>query len=123
MAITGAIRGTSKEKLYHDLGLETFEKRRWYRKLCCFYKISKNQSPEYLLNTIPTSVRPDNTRNANNIPQFKVKHIFFQNSFFHSVVIEWNKLDKNTGNSQNLFIFKKKLLKFIRPSEECFQMS
>ena len=28
LAITGAIRGTSKEKLYHELGLETLEKRR-----------------------------------------------------------------------------------------------
>ena len=116
LAITGAIRGTSKEKLYHELGLETLEKRRWYRKLCCFFKIFRNQSPEYLFNIIPTSVRPYNTRNANNIPQFKVKHNFFQNSFFPSVVIEWNKLDQNIRNSENLFIFKKKLLKFIRPS-------
>ena len=80
LAITGAIRGTSKEKLYHELGLESFEKRRWHRKLCCFYKIFRNQYPEYLFNIIPTSVRPCNTRNANNIPQFKVKHNFFQNS-------------------------------------------
>ena len=61
-------------------------------------------------------MRPYNTRNANNIPQFKVKHNFFQNSFFPSVVIEWNKLGQNIHNSGNLFIFKKKLLKFIRPS-------
>ena len=111
-----AIRGTSKDKLYHELGLETLEKRRQYKKLCCFFKIFRNQSPKYLFNIIPTSVRPCNTRNANNIPQFKVKHNFFQNSFFPSVVIEWNKLDLNIRNSENLFIFKKKLLKFIRPS-------
>ena len=110
------MRGTSKEKLYHELGLESLGKRRWYRKLCCFYKIFRSQSPQYLFNIIPTSVRPYNTRNANNIPQFKVKHNFFQNSFFPSVVIEWNKLDQNIRNSENLFIFKKKLLKFIRPS-------
>ena len=61
-------------------------------------------------------MRPCNTRNANNIAQFKVKHNFSQNSFFPSVVIEWNKLDQNIRNSENLFIFKKKLLKFIRPS-------
>ena len=61
-------------------------------------------------------MRPYNTRNANNVPQFKVKHNFFKNSFFPSVVIEWNKLDLNIRNSENLFIFKKKLLKFIRPS-------
>ena len=96
--------------------METLEKRRWYRKLCCFFKIFRNQSPKYLFNIIPTSVRPCNTRNANNIPQFKVKHNFFKNSFFPSVVIEWNKLDLNIRNSENLFIFKKKLLKFIRPS-------
>ena len=61
-------------------------------------------------------MRPYKTRNANNIPQFKVKHIFFQNLFFPSVVIEWNKLDQNIRNSENLNIFKKKLLKFIRRS-------
>ena len=42
--------------------------------------------------------------------------IFFQNYFFPSAVIEWKKLDQNTCNSENLNIFKKKLLKFIRPS-------
>ena len=96
--------------------MESLEKRRWYRKLCCFYKIFRSQSPQYLFNIIPTSVRPCNTRNANNIPRFKVKHNFFKNPFFPSVVIEWNKLDLNIRNSENLFIFKKKLLKFIRPS-------
>ena len=106
----------SKEKIYHELGLESLEKRRWYRKLCCFYKIFRSQSPQYLFNIIPTFVRPYNTRNADNIPQFKVKHNFFKNSFFPSVVIEWNKLDLNIRDSENLFIFKKKLLKFIRPS-------
>ena len=97
--------------------MESLERRRWYRKLCCFYKIFRSQSPQYLFNIIATPVRPYNTRNANNIPQFKVKHNFFKNSFFPSVVIEWNKLDLNIRNSENLFIFKKKLLKFIRPSE------
>ena len=40
LAIRGAIRGTSKEKLYNELGLETLEKRKWYRKLCCFFRFS-----------------------------------------------------------------------------------
>ena len=116
LATTGAIRGTSKEKRYHELGLESLEKRRWYRKLCFFYKIFRNQSPEYVFNIIPTSARPYNTRNANNFFQFKVKHNFFQNSFFLSVVIEWNKVDQNIRNTENLFLIEKKLLKFIRPS-------
>ena len=39
LALTGAIRGSSREKLYQELGLESLQLRRWYRKLCCFYKI------------------------------------------------------------------------------------
>ena len=117
LAITGAIRGTSKEKLYDELGLETLEKRRWYRKLCCFFKIFRYKCPKYLFNIIPTSVSTYNTRNTNNIPLFKVKHNFFQNSFFLSVVVEWKKLNLNKRNSKSLNIFKKILLNFIRPSE------
>ena len=37
LAITGAIRGMSTEKLYNEPGLETLEKR-WYRKLCASIK-------------------------------------------------------------------------------------
>ena len=111
-----AIRGTSKEKLYNELGLESLEKRRWYRKLCCFFEIFRYKCPKYLFNIIPTSVSTYNTRNTNNIPLFKVKHNFFQNSFFPSPVIEWNKLDLNMRNSESLNIFKKTLLNFIPPS-------
>ena len=32
LAITGTIRGTSKEKLYQELGFETMKERRWFRK-------------------------------------------------------------------------------------------
>ena len=32
LAITGAIRGSSREKLYQELGFESLQQRRWYRK-------------------------------------------------------------------------------------------
>ena len=102
VAITGAIRGTSKEKIFEELGLESLQHRRWYRKLCCFYKILKDQSPKYLFNIIPKLNRPYPTRNANNIPHFKVKHSFFKNTFFLSVTIEWNKLDPEIQNAPSL---------------------
>ena len=97
--------------------METFEKRRWYKKLCCFYKVYKSHSPKYLFNIIPVTVSTYNTRNTKNFPQFRVKHNFFRNPFFPSAVIEWKKLDLNIRNSESLNIFKKSLLKFIRPSE------
>ena len=36
IAITGAIRGSSREKLYQELGLEYLYDMRWMRHLCLF---------------------------------------------------------------------------------------
>ena len=57
LALTGAIRGSSREKLYQKLGLESLQLRRWYRKLCCFYKTYNKQAPGYLTELIPTAMR------------------------------------------------------------------
>ena len=40
-AITRAIIGSSREKIYHKLGFESFERRWWNHIFCCFYKVSK----------------------------------------------------------------------------------
>ena len=42
LAITGAIKGTSQMKLYNELGLESLKFRRWFRKICLFFKIKKH---------------------------------------------------------------------------------
>ena len=49
--ITGG--GISKEKLFGELGLESLQLRRWYRKFGMFYKIFKSKSPQYLFKLIP----------------------------------------------------------------------
>ena len=54
------------------------------------------------------------TRNSDKITPFKVRHKFFKNYFFPSVISEWNKLDLEIRNSASLEIFKKHLLNFIR---------
>ena len=74
LAITGAIRGTSKERLYEELGLESFQHRRWYRKLCYLYKIVVNKSPNYLFKIVPAGNIIYNTRNTNDIPLMNVMH-------------------------------------------------
>ena len=68
LAITGAIRGTSKGKLYQELGLGSLQLRRWYRKLGMFYKIFNSKSPQYLFKLIPEETSSYVTRNADNIP-------------------------------------------------------
>ena len=46
--VAGAIRVTSRDKLYQILRLKVLQLRRCYRKLCSFYSILKNQSSQYL---------------------------------------------------------------------------
>ena len=37
LAITDAIKGTSQNKLYSELGFESLKFRRWFRKLCTIF--------------------------------------------------------------------------------------
>ena len=102
LAITGVIRDTSSEKLYQELGLESLQQRRWYRKLCTFLKIIKEKSPDYLFNIIPKNNSNHRTRNSYNIPQFNIKHNYFKNSFLLLVIAEWDKLDSDIQNLNSL---------------------
>ena len=45
IAITGAIQGTSRERLYCELGLESLTDKRWIRRLVFFKKIVNGLSP------------------------------------------------------------------------------
>ena len=59
LAITSAIRGTS------------LKSKRWFRKICHFYKIFSEKSPSYLFNLIPNFSRVYSTRLSYNIPPVK----------------------------------------------------
>ena len=54
IAITGAIQGSSKERLYDELGLISLKERRWYNKLIFFYKIVNGLLPKYLQSFLET---------------------------------------------------------------------
>ena len=83
ITITGAIRGTSSEKLFQDLGKETRKLRCWLRKLCLFYKLIKEQSPAYLFQLIPKIKTHYTTRNVqkSQTPFFKTKTKSLKNTF------------------------------------------
>ena len=93
LAITGGIRGTSRENLYEELGLEYLQLRRWFRKLSCFHKLFNSKHPHYLFKPIPSRSFSYVTRNIHNILFFERRHTFLKNLFFPSTIIEWNKLD------------------------------
>ena len=81
MAITGAIRGSSTDKIYEELGLESLKSKRWYRKMSFLYRVLESESPSYLFNTIPNSNTQRQTRHSGNIPSF-LKSYYFKKSFF-----------------------------------------
>ena len=81
LAITGSMRGTSREKLYQELDIKSLHKRRWYRKLCYFFKIFKGQSPEYLFRILP-SVRKTYKQELMIRFPFSLENIIFYKFFF-----------------------------------------
>ena len=81
-----------------------------------FYKLIKEKSPAYLFQIIPESNTPYTTRSVkkSQIPFFQDTN-FFKNYFFPAVIMEWNKIDLNICNSASCNVFKRVILKFIRP--------
>ena len=115
LAITGAIRGTSRERIYEELGFESLAKRRWYRRLCAFWKIVKGLSPKYLKNILPPIQPSRNPTRQNLFITFTRKTDYFANSFFPFSVNQWNNLDPVIKDLKTISSFKNALLKFIRP--------
>ena len=58
LVITGAIKGTSRDLLYQEIGPESLADRRWSRKVSFFYKIVNGLLPSYL----QTYLNPYNDR-------------------------------------------------------------
>ena len=73
-----------------SVSLKSLKPRRWFRKLCHFYKILNERSP---FDLIPNLNRVHETRDSNNIPVIQARRIYFKNSFFPSTISELNKLD------------------------------
>ena len=73
--------------------------------------------PKYLSNIIPSTTRRCSSRNLNHIPLVRANNNYFRNTLFPSTISEWNKFDLSIRKSSSLNIFKRRLLRFVRPSE------
>ena len=110
LAVTGAWRGTSQEKLYTDLGWESFSSRRWCRRLTLFYKFINNLTPEYSVDPIPPFHQSQYfTRDQDAIGRLKVRTEKFKASFYPNCLSEWNKLEPELRLASSVAVFKKKL--------------
>ena len=113
LPITGAIRGTFKEKLYHELSFESLKDRRWLRWLCYLYKIVNTKQHAYFYDLTPPFQRP--SRNKGCIYESFCRTASFKNYFLPYAIKEWNKLDSEIRNAETYAFFKKMLLNFTRP--------
>ena len=113
LAITGCIRGTSREKMYNELGMESLEDRRYSRRLFFFYKIVKGTAPKYLTGVLPVN---RNVRQRLPIYPLRFRTESYRRSFFPFCIGEWNKLDSHIRDLPLLQSFKKAIFNFIRPS-------
>ena len=113
LAITRAIQGTSKEKIYDELGLHSLTKRRWRSKLIFFYKTVNGLLLNYLYSYLHFSseeIYPLRSAASSKLIQFSSRTISFKNAFFPYCVNEWNNLKANIRNAKSLNIFKKLII-------------
>ena len=73
-------------------------------------------APDYLCNFLPILQHPRNPNRQNRYSSFSINTNFFANSFFPYCTEQWNQLDPTIKNLQSISLFKKALLKFIRPN-------
>ena len=105
LAITCAIQGTSRDKIYQELGLESLKSRRWYKRLSLMFKIMKEESPNDLIDLIPKCEQTIRTRN-NHVPVYHCRTESFMHSFFPSTLKDWFSLDDSIRNCDNFDIQK-----------------
>ena len=115
LAITGAIKGSSREKLYEELAQEYLYRSRWTRRLCLLYKVFSTGQPSYIYDLLPPL--RSSRRHVNSFNLVTCKSEYFKNSFIPNVIYEWNKLDPDIRSSASYNLFRNTLLKFIRSSQ------
>ena len=95
LAVTGAWKGTSRKKLYEELGWESLSQRRWSRRLVLFYKIVNDITPDYTRYPIPQLPQAMYSfRNADVIGQIRARTTRFKASFYPDCLSEWKTLDQ-----------------------------
>ena len=101
LIVTGCWKGSSKAKVYADLGWESLSDRRYFRRLSMFYQIKNGLAPSYLVERV-----------RDNPPNITKR---YANSFFPYCNINWANLDASIKDVPTLSQFKSALLKKIRP--------
>ena len=89
--ISGFWHGSSRSKLYEELGWESLSDRRTSRRSLQIHKISNNETPSYLKEKLPPNYRTLFNGNICNIfREIICKSNRYKNSFFPDAIVSWN---------------------------------
>ena len=114
--MTGAWRGTSRKRLFNELGWEYLYDRRWYRRLCHFFTLKATQHPECLFSHIPPEHKITyNLRNPGAYTEKGSRTAHFSNTYFQNVIAKWSLLNSDVRSPESLSAFKRKLISTVRP--------
>ena len=117
LVITDCFCGTSKDKLYSELGIESLADRQFYRRLIAFYKIVNKKAPQYLTNyLLSQDLASINLRRSPAIYPLNARTEHYRNSFFPYCISQWNNLGSRIKNRSSIATFKRAVLDFIHPN-------
>ena len=116
LAVSGAWRGSSRSKLYEELGWESLSDRRLSRRILQIHKIVNNRTPLYLKDKIPPHRHPLYSQtNGNTFREFRCKTFRYMSSFFPHAINSWNIVIADFDDIPSFGILKKHVNSFFRP--------
>ena len=119
LAVTGAWQGSSRSKLYDELGWESLTHRRYCRRILQIHKIENNKTPTYLYNKLPRRRRPLYMQNnENKFYEIRCKSSRYMNSFFPNGINAWNNVIGYFPKIPSINTLKTHILSIIRPEKK-----
>ena len=120
LAITGAWQGSSRSKLYEELGWESLSERRWCRRILQIHKIVSNKTPSYLKDKLPRNRRPlySQNNNLNTFHEIRCRSSRYMSSFLPDAITAWNNVITHFENIPSINILKYHILSLIRPKKK-----
>ena len=117
LAITGAWNGSSRTKLYEELGWESLSDRRRWRRVLQIHKINNNQTPYYLMDKLlPKSRSLFNGNNRNTFRSIICKSNRYMNSFFPDAITSWNTFITHFDDAPSFVTPQDYMNTFFRPN-------
>ena len=123
LAITGAWQGSSRSKIYDELGWETLSDRRNYRRVQQIHKILNNNTLSYLKEKLPPYCREMFSGNIRDtFHAIRCKSYRYMNSFYPDAVASWNLFMEifNHNVVPSLDLLKQDIISLIRPESKSF---